>query len=106
MTYEELAQKRCQNHPHREAVARCPECLRFFCRECITEHDDRVLCTSCLKNKLLQKPLLSPYSKLPFTMLQFLIGFCIIWLAFYYLGHLLLKIPSSFHEGTFWQGKQ
>ena len=40
----------------REAVARCPECTQFFCRECITEHDDRVLCSACLK-KLARVPL-------------------------------------------------
>ena len=44
-----LAHQRCFNHATREAVARCPECHHFFCRECITEHDDRVLCTGCLK---------------------------------------------------------
>ena len=104
--YEELAQKRCKNHPNREAVARCPECVQFFCRECITEHDDRVLCTACLKNILLRQPLLSSHLKFPFTILQFLVGFCVIWLLFYYFGHMLLLIPSSFHEGTFWQGKQ
>ena len=46
-----LSQQRCFNHTSREAVARCPECGRFFCRECITEHDDRVLCAVCLGKK-------------------------------------------------------
>lgn len=30
-------------------MARCPECRRFFCRECVTEHDDQLLCASCLR---------------------------------------------------------
>lgn len=52
-----LIHQRCFNHATREAVARCPECSQFFCRECITEHDDRVICSACLK-KLARVPLL------------------------------------------------
>ncbi|MBZ5622633.1 MAG: rhomboid family protein [Acidobacteriia bacterium] len=40
---------RCWNHEAREAVCRCPECGRSFCRECVTEHEARLLCASCLK---------------------------------------------------------
>jgi hypothetical protein len=52
-----LVHQRCFNHATREAVARCPQCSQFFCRECITEHDDRVICAACLK-KLARVPLL------------------------------------------------
>jgi hypothetical protein len=27
----------------------------------------------------------------------------ITWVVFYYIGRLLLLIPSSFHEGTIWK---
>ncbi len=50
----ELWTQRCQFHALREAVARCPECQRYFCRECVTEHDERLLCASCLR-KLLER---------------------------------------------------
>ena len=43
------AGQRCANHPHREAAARCPQCLGFFCRECVTEHEFRVLCAACIR---------------------------------------------------------
>jgi hypothetical protein len=43
-----VAHQRCLHHHEREAVARCPECGHYFCRECITEHDERVICASCL----------------------------------------------------------
>jgi hypothetical protein len=36
---------------------------------------------------------------------QFLLGGWFLWLCFYYLGQLLLLLPSSFHEGTLWQLK-
>lgn len=100
---KDLAHQRCFNHDHREAVARCPECDRFFCRECITEHDDRVLCASCL-SKLLKSSAVSPlrFSGI-IRIAQFLSGMIILWIFFYYLGQILLSIPTSFHEGTVWQ---
>jgi len=43
-----LARQRCWTHAQREAVSRCPSCKRFYCRECVTEHDGRLLCVQCL----------------------------------------------------------
>ena len=44
-------QQRCLNHLSREAAVRCPVCRNYFCRECVTEHDDRLVCAGCL-NKM------------------------------------------------------
>lgn len=41
-------EQRCWNHESREAVCRCPECGRSFCRECVSEHQSRLLCATCL----------------------------------------------------------
>jgi len=41
-------QHRCWNHEDREAACRCPGCGRPFCRECVTEHEARLLCSKCL----------------------------------------------------------
>jgi uncharacterized protein (DUF983 family) len=46
-------QQRCWNHEAREAVCRCPQCGRSFCRECVTEHESRLLCAACLRNAAL-----------------------------------------------------
>jgi hypothetical protein len=35
--------------------------------------------------------------------LQGAAGFLLLWYAFFLVGRMLLNIPSSFHEGTFWQ---
>jgi hypothetical protein len=45
-----IVQQRCWNHEAREAVCRCPECGRSFCRECVTEHEARLLCANCLQS--------------------------------------------------------
>ena len=97
-----LVHQRCFHHSTREAVARCPECRHFYCRECITEHDDRAICSACLK-KLAAEPArrrLSFAWMLP--VIELSVGFGIAWLAFYFLGATLLSIPSQYHEGTVW----
>jgi hypothetical protein len=43
-----LAFERCSTHAAREAVCRCPLCARYYCRECVTEHEERLVCAACL----------------------------------------------------------
>ncbi len=103
MTMTLLAEQRCFNHRDREAVARCPSCARYYCRECITEHDDRVLCAVCLDKTIdADGRGVTRFAGL-IRAVQFSCGLLIVWFAFYYLGRILLLIPSSFHEGTLWK---
>jgi hypothetical protein len=98
----QLAQQRCLNHLDREAVARCPECAQFYCRECIVEHDDRVLCAACLRR--LTGPVRRSGPRLA-DLGQFfcpLFGIVIAWIFYYLFGQVLLTIPTSFHEGVQW----
>lgn len=101
-----LAHQRCFNHALREAAARCPGCGQFFCRECITEHDDRVLCSSCLK-KNARPPLAQgfAFAKI-FRVLQFTVAILLAWFFFFLIGAGLLKLPDSFHEGTLWRAHE
>ena len=46
---EERRRWRCRRHPERPASARCPACGGTYCRECVVEHDGRILCASCLR---------------------------------------------------------
>ena len=99
---DDLVQQRCFNHKHREAVALCPECGRFFCRECITEHEDQVLCASCI-GKRLNLSAVKPIRWGSFIgLFQILFGGMFIWIFFFYLGKILLSLPTAFHEGTLW----
>ena len=91
-----LSDERCFNHARREAVARCPECGRYFCRECVSEYEDRLLCAYCLKKLGVRLPGRGARTGLV-RAAQVLIGFVLLWSAFYLLGRLLLTIPSSFH---------
>ena len=98
-----LHQQHCLNHELREAVARCPQCGQFYCRECITEHDDQIICAACLKRSFQPEAadrrsltLLTHGAALALSMFA---G----WLVFYWFGRIVLSIPSSFHDGTLWQ---
>lgn len=44
--------QQCWNHEAREAVCRCPGCAHSYCRECVTEHEARLLCAVCLRKAL------------------------------------------------------
>jgi hypothetical protein len=100
---QSLAHQRCFNHAGREAAARCPECKQYFCRECITEHDDRVVCAACLK-KLARSSLARRFALGQlFKLAQCVLGLLIVWYFFFLIGSGLLKLPDSFHEGTLWQ---
>lgn len=99
----DLSRQRCFNHARREAAACCPECGRYLCRECITEHDDRVVCADCLVK--LTGAGQKRKSRLAFLVrtLQFGAGILVLWAFFYVMGEGLLALPSSFHEGSVWQ---
>jgi len=100
---QSLTYQRCLNHAEREAVARCPECMQFFCRECITEHDDRVVCAACLK-KLARVPLTRrPAFANVIRAGQCAVGMLVVWFFFFAIGEKLLRSPDSFHKGTLWQ---
>jgi hypothetical protein len=100
---QNLAQQRCFNHAVREAVARCPECGQYFCRECITEHEDRVVCAVCLK-KLARRPATRrPAFVCLLRLVQCAFGILIAWFFFFLVGESLAKLPAAFHKETLWQ---
>jgi hypothetical protein len=88
-----LIDQRCFHHPGREAVVRCPACKQYYCRECVTEHDGRMICASCAAGKTPEK------ARRP-SIAGWIAGagggFLLAWLIFYYLGVMLARIPSDF----------
>ena len=99
---EGIVQQRCYHHARREAVARCPECHRFFCRECVTEHDDRVICAACLRKITgADKKDHRRWRSLG-VLASLCMGVLVVWITFFWLGKTLLAIPTSFHDGTLW----
>ena len=101
-----LALQRCLHHGEREAIARCPECGSFFCRECITEHDERIICASCLAK--LTRPPEAKARRFRLAALRPWVGafsgIVVAWLCFYFIGRMLVAIPSDFHADSIWNG--
>ena len=54
-----LRHARCLFHPLREAAAKCPHCGGTFCRECVTDEDDKLACPPCLR-RLMHPPSPAP----------------------------------------------
>lgn len=106
-----LVQQRCLRHSERQAVARCPQCRLFYCRECISEHDDRILCADCLRKEIATAPKGPPPGSKLLRRIRHGIGRLLLvglaigigWLFFYGYGRLFLAIPTSFHNGTIWK---
>src|SRR5215213_4913397 len=95
--------ERCLHHPAREAVARCPECEHFFCRECISEHDDRVLCARCLTRGAREPKRSGPRFAKIIRLAAAVVGLLATWWYFDLVAKGLMRLPASVHEGTVWE---
>ena len=100
------ARQRCLLHPLREAAVRCPSCREFFCRECVTEHESRFVCASCLRKITADRGEKKSARRLLAGALagaRFLAALTLLWLAFYLVGLFLARAPTTFHNGTMWE---
>ncbi len=99
----QLHARRCVRHTAREAAARCPGCGEFFCRECVVEHDGKLLCAACIARtsgtRATRRERLAAVRRVGSTTA----GALVLWWLFYAAGTLLLKIPAEFHDGTIWK---
>ena len=103
-----LASTTCDLHRDRPASARCPSCGRFFCSECITEHDGRLTCARCLQATWDEasgkdEARASSLRRGLTVVVQGLLGLALSWGIFYAVARLLMAIPADFHDGTLWQ---
>ena len=98
-----LSQPRCLHHSTREAAARCPECAQFFCRECITEHEDRVICSACLARLVHAKEKPQRSFAHVWQIGAAFLGVFVAWMFFFLIGKVLVATPTDFHEGAVWQ---
>ena len=100
-----LSRQRCIRHPEREAVARCPSCGRFFCRECVTEHEGRILCTACLSRTAEERepgrrPCACAALRAAGKGLALAACFLLLWSFYTFVGIILQAIPHRFHDST------
>ena len=83
-------------------MARCPSCKRYYCRECVTEHEGRVICAACLAaldyGRTASVARLYHFRSLGRGILALLV----LWFVFFALGRALVAVPHEFHEGALW----
>lgn len=86
-------------------MARCTSCGRHYCRECVAEHDNRMICGACLRRGV---PAARTGGRAWFAALgrfaQTLAAIFVAWAVFYSFGRWLLRNTDSMHENTQWQG--
>ncbi len=93
-------QQRCWNHDAREAVCRCPQCGRSFCRECVTEHEARLLCAACLDALTLPaQPKNTGLRKL-LPVVKALAGILLAWMIFYGAGETLILVTGRIEQSA------
>ncbi|MFN0105263.1 MAG: rhomboid family protein [Bryobacteraceae bacterium] len=94
-----LSRQRCWTHGQREAVSRCPECRRFYCRECVTEHDGRLLCVQCLSARMALRTGRMGTRWLMWTAAA-LLGLLLSFVVFYTTGYVLQQLPPAWSRGV------
>ena len=84
-------------------MCRCPECGRSYCRECVTEHEARLLCAACLQKVERAGRSRRGAGRLVPASLA-LAGVLFAWLMFYGAGEALILFTSRLEQAS-WQGK-
>lgn len=96
----------CAIHADRHAGARCPQCKEFYCNECITEHEGRLICAACLSApddstaSVRKRTQIWSFLSL---LLQATLALMICWLIFFLFAQTLGDMPNEFHDGTIWE---
>lgn len=94
--------QRCWNHPHREASCRCPGCGRAFCRECVTEHEARLLCAACLEALAGARESRTSLRRRLALAALFAASLAFSWILFLASGTILMEVTAP-TERTPWQ---
>ena len=99
---QRLTGRRCLIHGAREAAARCPGCARFFCRECVTEHEDLALCAECIGSRKAPKAGGARWHQsVILRPVAVLLAIVVAWLYFLLLGWATMELPRRFHSEPF-----
>ena len=94
----DLVLQKCTIHRDREAVVRCPGCSGYFCRECVTEHEGKFLCSSCLQRRRPTRRLTGGIGVRVIGAIAIMAGVSFAWFLFYLLGRILILIPPNLHD--------
>lgn len=92
--------QRCWNHEAREAVCRCVSCSRSYCRECVSEHEGRLLCAACLALTGKAKSARRSLFRRAAPALMIAGGLLLAWLTYWAMGELVINTARGLHTRT------
>ena len=101
----DLARQQCFNHPGREAIVRCPSCHRDYCRECVTEHDDRYLCSACLRLESRELERTRRRVRVPVGAFMALAGLLTAWVVYYASAQYLVLRSGADQSYRLWHAR-
>jgi hypothetical protein len=93
-----IARQQCWIHTQREAVCRCLDCEHFYCRECVSEHEGRLLCAACIHRLATRLASPAKTSRIPWVPVAALLGILISWTVFFVFAQAALEISSRAGE--------
>lgn len=96
----------CLRHAERPAVARCRVCGEAYCRECVVEHEHRLVCADCLRREAdggREAGRGGGWLRLGWVaVLHWVVAGAVLWGMFYVVAGLLRRIPADVHDGVIW----
>ena len=95
--------QQCWNHEAREAVCRCPECAHSYCRECVTEHEARLLCAACLRKVLTGAGLKRHKRRVP-ALVLLATGLLLSWVLFLAVAGGISEFSARMEQAA-WQNR-
>lgn len=95
---DDIGQRRCFHHAGREAVGRCTVCRRDFCAECVTDHDDRLVCSRCLDELAVIRPGSGGGLRRMGAILSTAALLLACWCLFFFLLRGIAALPVAVHE--------
>jgi hypothetical protein len=101
----DLARQQCFHHPGREAVVRCPSCRRDFCRECVTEHEDRYLCSACLRAEAERAAKPRRRLRTPVGAILAIAGLLTAWTVYYAAAQYLVLRGTAAQNTRVWHAR-
>lgn len=88
-------------------MARCRSCGEAYCRECVVEHEHRLVCADCLRREAGRGEGRGPRGwlrRLPWAAtVQWTAAALVMWVVFYGVARVLQRIPADVHDGVIWR---
>jgi len=78
-------------------VSLCVECRRAYCRECVVDHDGRLICAACLAGLRAPAARGGSVRQRIFAAAGMAVTLLLCWIVFYMAGRLLMTAESGHH---------